>query len=182
MAGLRMTDELRAGVRQVLIARMSASRLEMIESRIAEMKAQRSTLLDLLLSRAINRDDYNVRFAQCERIITDCEAEMRAPAEVEAAMTRLSEFGAMVQTMPAHHQKRVIHSTFARIGLNDDGEVSAVDWKPWARQLWGLLSGDTPENTNIAEGGDSRQRLYFQLPAPIAFWALLPALEVGIER
>lgn len=173
MAGLHMTDELRAGVRQVLISRMSEARLEMLQAKISEAKQARTTLLDLLLSRAIDRDDYNTRFAACERIIRECEDEMRSPAEVEAAMQRLSEFGAMVQHVPAHHQKRIIHSTFASIGLNDDGEVCAVDWKPWAQQLWGALRPDTPENTNIAEGGGSGQRLYF-LPSPVSFWSDQP--------
>jgi DNA invertase Pin-like site-specific DNA recombinase len=183
MAGLHMTDELRAGVRQVLIARMSEARLGMVEERIAEMKSQRSMLLDLLLSRAIDRTDYNDRFAKIEATIRTLEDEMRAPAEVEAAMTRLSEFGAMVAHASAHHQKRVIHSTFARVGLNDDGEVSAVDWKPWAQQLWGSLRPDAPNVTNFAEGGDSRQRLYFPaLPASLLFWAVLPPVGVEVGR
>lgn len=184
MRDLHMTGELRAGVRQVLISRMSAARMEMIDARLSEAKSQRSLILDLLLSRAIDRNDYNTRFAQIETTIRDLENEMRAPAEVEAAMTRLSEFGEMVQRMPAHHQKRVIHSTFARIALDDDGELCACDWKPWAQQMWGAIGAGTPDVTNVAEGGHSRQRLYFRLPdflpAPIAFWALLPAVATPL--
>ena len=176
MSALHMTDEIRAGVRQVLMARMSAERMQMIESRLSEARAQRSLILDLLLSRAIDRADYNERFAKIETTIRDLENETRAPAEVEAAMTRLSEFGAMVQHMPAHHQKRVIHSTFTRIALDDDGELCAADWKPWAQQIWGAIGAGTPDVTNVAEGGHSRQRLYFLLSSPIAFWAMLPAV------
>lgn len=153
MKGLHLTNEVRAGIRQAMMMRVSESRMQMVEAKINEAKAQRATLLDLLLNKVIDREDYNERFTRLDHTIRMMEAEMRAPAEVETAMSQLSEICATVNEMMPHQQKRVIHTVFSRIGLNDDGDVAAVDWKPWARQMWGMIGVPTPENTNLAEGG-----------------------------
>lgn len=178
VADLNMTDEIRAGVRQVIAARMSEARIGLLHAKLNEAKEARSVLLDLLLSKAISREDYNAQFAHYERIIRDIESDMRSPSEVEIAMARLSDVGRMILITTAERQKKAIHSIFAKIALDDDGEICGIDWQPMAQVIWSSLRPRINDHeagrTNVAEGGATRQGLYV-FPARIDYWVNMPA-------
>lgn len=181
---LRMTAELREGMRQLFAARTNDGRMQSLNDRLVEAREARATLVDLLIARQIDREAYNSRFSKFESIIRECETEMSAPVEVENAIRVVSDVGATVMRMTPEKQKRAIHKLFQRIMLSDDGDLAAADWKPWTRYMWGLIRGEPPFHTNDAEGGHSGQRLYggvpqlpSGIPAPIALWARLPTLE-----
>lgn len=157
LQGLTLTNEEREGVRQMVLARTNDTRMDAIRQRLAEAQSKRATLVDLLLSKMIDRETYNERYAECETTIRRCNAEIEMPAEVEMAMKHLHEIGSMIYEMSAEQKKRAIHSVFQHVGLDAQGEVVAVNWKPVARTLWRTIDF---QRTNHAEGGSLRQSLY----------------------
>lgn len=182
LRGLTMPAELREGVRQILMMRTSDTRLQSLNQRLAEAREARQTLVDLLLARSIDREAYNTRFQKFEAVIRECEAELAMPAAVEAAMNQLDGAGKMIAEASAERKKRLIHSLFRRIMLSSYGDVVAVDWEPWAKEVWGALrehveDGSLRFDTNYAEGGNRPRSLPPPIPAPIIFWARMPSFE-----
>lgn len=174
LSELNVTPETRDGVRMALLGRMSDTRMEAIRQRADEAERKKSTLLDLHLDGRISREDYNRRYDEAERIARAARSELSAPAEVEAAMDKLRDMALMMERSTAEQKKRIVCGTFERVELNEDGEIIAADWKPWARYIW--IELQMLRGGYYAEGGNSPQHIHRLSPGII--WAIsLPATK-----
>jgi DNA invertase Pin-like site-specific DNA recombinase len=171
---LRMTNEVREGVRQTLLARSSSERMQAIHQRLNEAKEARSVLVELLLAKSIDRETYDDKYSALEATIRKCQSEIEMPADVELAMKMLSDMGSMIRAMTAEKQKRAIHTIFERVGLSADGEVVQGSYRPMARHLWQAIG------TNSAEGGNQGQNL--SLPDPLRWWISIGQLPASSTR
>jgi DNA invertase Pin-like site-specific DNA recombinase len=174
LSELTIPPELRDGVRMSLLGRMSDARMDAIRQRADEAERKKAVLLDLHLDGRIDRDAYNKRYDEAERELRMARAELSAPAEVERAMDQLSGMAAMLATSSPERRKRVVLGTFERIELNEDGEIVAADWKPWARYIW--IELQMLRGGYYAEGGNSGQHIH-RLPAGIVWAINLPATK-----
>jgi hypothetical protein len=150
LAGLQFPPEMIQQVREMLMARMDASRLAALQARIEDAKRKLSTLADLYLDNRISRADYERKFAEFSAELRAAEAELAQPVEVERAMRMLGDLGGMLGQMTPEAQKRNLHRIFTRIELNDDGEAVRVEVKPWVRRAFEPILTSPPElTTNI---------------------------------
>jgi len=130
IAHLKLTNEIREGVRQTLLARSSNERMQAIRQRLNEATEARRTLVDLLLAKRIDRADYDAQYTKLDEVIRICKRDIEAPAEVEAAMKMLFDVGSMIRLMTGEKQKRAIHTIFERVSLSVEGEIIAGDYRP----------------------------------------------------
>lgn len=190
LQGVRLTSEVRERVRAELRAMADDDRRQIFSEKRAQAKEEQRLLLELLLGKRIAREVYNERFDATQRIIYEADRELSMPTEVDAAMAQLTDLGDMIAEMMPDKQKRAIHHLFERVSLSKEGEVVAADWKPWARGVWTHIRriyGIEPVSTSqtMPKVGvhhnvcgvkpPSAPQTAPPIPAPLLFWARLPA-------
>ena len=91
--------------REMLMARMDASRLAALQARIEDAKRKLSMLADLYLDNRMSREDYERKFAEFNAELRAAEAELAQPAEVEHAMRMLGRMIGQIgpEAQPAPH-------------------------------------------------------------------------------
>ena len=155
LAGLQFPPEMVQRVRELLLARMDAEHVAVLQARIEAAKRRLSNLADLYLDNRISRADYERKFAEFNAELRAAEAELAQPVEVERALRMLGDLGGMISQMTPEAQKRNLHRIFTRIELNDEGEAERVEVKSWvARAFEPLANPATVYGTYIAEGGN----------------------------
>lgn len=193
LRGLTFPQEVRDRVRADLATMVTDERKQMVMNRLREAREAQRTLLDLLLARQIERAVYSERYQATERIVHECERELAMPTEVERSIQQLSTLGEMIAAMSPDRQKRAIHHLFERIELSADGAVIAADWHRWARDVWdelrrvyrpatyrGSATSQTMPKVGVHHNvcgvkPPSAPPTAPPIPAPLLFWARLPA-------
>lgn len=177
IGALVFTPEIREGVRQALMVRVSDERVAGVRQQLEDAQVAQRTLVDLLLSKQIAREVYDERYATLHKQIVAAERELAMPADVDTALRQLSDMGAMIAAMTPERQKRAVHHLFERIEITADGEIVAANYKPWARYLWSELRG-IANDVNNAEGGSLLPDMRCELPPGILWFVELPTMTL----
>lgn len=133
LRGVRFPADMRAHIRGAIEEKIGASRRQELARQEAKLLGEMDLLVDLLGSKAIDREVYCGRYARLERQLGDVRAQMRAPDDVERIMGALTDLAAAIESMAPAKRKLAIQHIFERVDVSREGAIERLYLREWAR-------------------------------------------------
>ena len=140
MSQLAFPEEMREMIRRSVAERIGDENRMKAVADVAKIEHQMEVLTDLLLNEQIQRTSYNERFIGLERALGHAKRQLTKETEIDVLMNALTDLGSHILGMRAVNRKRAIAYIFDRIDLDDEGQISKLTLKPWARIAWGEIA------------------------------------------
>jgi DNA invertase Pin-like site-specific DNA recombinase len=168
MSNVQFPPEARALIIRNIEARTGDQGRQRAQAEYDDAQVRMDELVSLLLDRKIKREIYDERYIALERIQHRAKADMNRVTDADRAISLLSDLAGVLAEMPPEMRKRNIHRIFERIDFGDDGEISSLHLRAWARAAFG---DPAVMGAISAEGGHSAQQWH-----PDAHWFILKAI------
>lgn len=139
LAGVTFPLDLREAIRASVAARVGDTTKKKAAADVADYTRRLAVLADLLLDEAIQREEYDRRYVELERALHAARQELVREDDVDRLMAGLSDLAGAIQLMRDVNRKRALGHLFERIDLADDGSVSRLYLKAWAKAAWGEI-------------------------------------------
>lgn len=134
MAQLQISDEVKRALREAMRTPSSA-KAELVQ-RLETLGQRQKALVELWLDKMITRSVYNQKYDEITREITRIQSEMNAPTIADKVIDSLSSLAELLPLATADKKKRLIHSMFSRVDLDDNGNVLRLHPRDWALQAF----------------------------------------------
>jgi len=134
--GLRDTEfpeAARDSIRQGVEERIGDMRRKELAGQESDLVGEMELLFDLLRSKHIQRETYDLRYVAAERRLHDIRAQMNAPTDADKVMMVLTDLGRSIDLMTAKKRKQAISHIFERVDIDDSGAIAQLRFRDWAR-------------------------------------------------
>lgn len=131
---VHFTPQMRTDVRRTIEETIGASARAEFERRQAKVMGEMDMLIDLLSASAIDREIYNTRYVRLESQLKAVRQQMQAPDNVDTLMDTLNNVFSALERMTPRKRKIAIQDIFERVDLSDEGEITRIQMREWARE------------------------------------------------
>ena len=136
LRGVSFPDAARHQIQGILEKRMDKERLLQLRAEREVLAKQLDSMLQLLISGDMKRDDYHRERGRREARINEIDAELNNAAGVQTAMEQLTTLGETLDKLAAQQKRIALHTMFETVEINTEGEIIKIAPRQWAKRAF----------------------------------------------